>query len=67
MAKGQRRFEGFDQATIRLYSRGLTTREIEGHLTRQGRNSALDGPVESRGVCSTTKYDWERAADCSNG
>jgi putative transposase len=30
--KGQRRFEGFDHAIISLYSRGLTTREIEGHL-----------------------------------
>ena len=32
VAKGQRRFEGFDQAIISWYSRGLTTREIEGHL-----------------------------------
>ena len=32
VTKGQRRFEGFDQAIISLYSRGLTTREIEGHL-----------------------------------
>jgi putative transposase len=32
VAKGQRRFDGFDQAIISLYSRGLTTREIEGHL-----------------------------------
>jgi putative transposase len=32
ITKGQRRFEGFDQAIISLYSRGLTTREIEGHL-----------------------------------
>ena len=32
VAKGQRRFEGFDHAIISLYSRGLTTREIEGHL-----------------------------------
>ena len=32
IAKGQRRFEGFDQAIISLYSRGMTTREIEGHL-----------------------------------
>jgi putative transposase len=32
IGKGQRRFEGFDQAIISLYSRGLTTREIEGHL-----------------------------------
>jgi putative transposase len=30
--KGQRRFEGFDQAILSLYSRGMTTREIEGHL-----------------------------------
>jgi len=32
VAKRQRRFEGFDQAIISLYSRGMTTREIEGHL-----------------------------------
>ena len=32
ITKGQRRFEGFDQAIISLYSRGMTTREIEGHL-----------------------------------
>lgn len=32
VAKGQRRFEGYDKAIISLYSRGLTTREIEGHL-----------------------------------
>lgn len=32
VAKGQRRFEGFDQAIVSLYARGLTTREIEGHL-----------------------------------
>ena len=32
VAKGQRRFEGFDHAILSLYSRGMTTREIEGHL-----------------------------------
>jgi putative transposase len=32
VGKGQRRFEGFDHAIISLYARGLTTREIEGHL-----------------------------------
>src|SRR6266404_93385 len=32
VGKGQRRFEGFDQAIISLYARGMTTREIEGHL-----------------------------------
>jgi putative transposase len=30
--KGERRFEGFDQAIISMYSRGMTTREIEAHL-----------------------------------
>ena len=32
VAQGPRRFEGFDQAIIRLDSRGLTPREIAGHL-----------------------------------
>ena len=30
--KGQTRFVGFDDKIISLYSRGLTTREIQGHL-----------------------------------
>ena len=30
--KGQTRFAGFDDKIISLYSRGLTTREIQGHL-----------------------------------
>ncbi|MBK8230616.1 MAG: IS256 family transposase [Candidatus Eisenbacteria bacterium] len=30
--KRQRRLEGFDEKVIALYSRGLTTREIQGHL-----------------------------------
>jgi len=30
--KGQTRFPGFDDRIISLYSRGLTTREIQGHL-----------------------------------
>jgi putative transposase len=30
--KGQRRFDGFDDKIISMYSRGLTTREIQGHL-----------------------------------
>ena len=31
-AKGQTRFTGFDDKIISMYSRGMTTREIEGHL-----------------------------------
>ncbi len=30
--KGQRRLEGFDEKVISLYSRGLSMREIQGHL-----------------------------------
>jgi len=30
--KGQRRFEGFDDKILALYSRGLSTRDIEAHL-----------------------------------
>lgn len=32
VAKSQTRFTGFDDKIISLYSRGMTTREIEGHL-----------------------------------
>lgn len=30
--KGQRRFNGFDDKILSLYARGMTTREIQGHL-----------------------------------
>jgi putative transposase len=30
--KGQRRLPGFDEQVIALYARGMTTREIQGHL-----------------------------------
>jgi putative transposase len=32
LAKGQTRFAGFDDKIISLYARGMTTREIQGHL-----------------------------------
>jgi putative transposase len=32
VSKGQTRLEGFDDKIISMYSRGMTTREIEGHL-----------------------------------
>lgn len=30
--KGQKRFKGFDDKVISMYARGMTTREIQGHL-----------------------------------
>ena len=35
--KGQTRFAGFDGKIISLYARGMTTREIQGHLEEIGR------------------------------
>ncbi|MHC2755213.1 putative transposase [Bradyrhizobium liaoningense] len=32
VAKGQTRFDGFDEKIISLYGRGMTVREIQGHL-----------------------------------
>lgn len=32
IAKGQRRWTGFDDKIISMYSRGMSTREIQGHL-----------------------------------
>ena len=32
IAKGQRRFDGFDDKILSLYARGMTVREIEGHV-----------------------------------
>jgi len=30
--KGQRRFTGFDDKILSMYARGMTTRDIQGHL-----------------------------------
>src|SRR5215469_13216593 len=32
VAKGQRRWTGFDDKITSMYARGMTTREIQGHL-----------------------------------
>jgi putative transposase len=32
IAKGQTRFNGFDEKILSMYARGMTTREIQGHL-----------------------------------
>jgi len=32
VAKGQTRFTGFDDKIISMYARGMSTREIQGHL-----------------------------------
>ena len=32
MAKGQTRFTGFDDKIVSMHARGMTTRDIQGHL-----------------------------------
>src|SRR5207247_5014205 len=44
--KGQRRFEGFDDKILALYSRGLSTRDIEAHLAE------IDGVQVGRDLIS---------------
>jgi putative transposase len=34
IGKGQTRFDGFDDKILSLYARGITVREIQGHLGR---------------------------------
>src|SRR4051812_12764678 len=60
VAKGQRRFEGFDKAIISLYSRGLTTREIEGHLLEIYGVEVSPGLVSqvTEAVCADVKV-WQ--------
>ena len=54
--KGQRRFQGFDDKILALYSRGLSTRDIEAHLEeiydRKIKRTAL------LGVATRSKY-WD--------
>jgi transposase-like protein len=42
--KGQTRFDGFDDKILSLYARGMTVREIPGHLAED-----FSAGVESRG------------------
>jgi len=61
VAKGQRRFEGFDQAIVSLYARGLTTREIEGYLLEIYGVEVSPGLVSqvTEAVCADVKV-WQQ-------
>ena len=61
VAKGQRRFEGFDQAIQSLYARGLTTREIEGYLLEIYGVEVSPGLVSqvTEAVCADVKV-WQQ-------
>ena len=36
VGKHQRRFDGFDDKILSMYARGMSTREIQGHLIPNG-------------------------------
>jgi len=61
VAKGQRRFEGFDKAILSLYARGLTTREIEGYLLEIYGVEVSPGLVSqvTEAVCADVKV-WQQ-------
>ena len=44
IAKGQTRFDGFDDKIMSLYARGMTVREIQGHLAELYGTECLAGP-----------------------
>jgi hypothetical protein len=61
---GQRRFEGFDDKILALYSRGLSTRDIEAHLAE------IDGVKVGRDLTSRVTdalmedvREWQRPLD----
>src|ERR1700752_3882722 len=44
IAKGQMRFDGFDDKILSLYARGMTVREIQGHLSELYGDRSLARP-----------------------
>src|SRR5918912_537687 len=60
--KRQRRFEGFDDKILALYSRGLSTRDIEAHLAE------LYGVSVGRDLISRSPTrSWTTSANGSSG
>mgnify|MGYP000008786317 CR=1 FL=1 len=54
--KGQRRLPGFDEKVISLYSRGMSTREIQGHLSEVYGGAEINPMLISR-VTDAVKED----------
>jgi hypothetical protein len=56
IARYQRRFPGFDEGIVSMYARGMTVRELQGHLLE------LYGlpcdPIRRAGLPSTSPATW---------
>ena len=69
VAKRQRRLEGFDDKVLALYARGLSTRDIQGHLEeRYGVEVSPDliSTVTDGIVCRTTHGSRAEGTFCSS-
>jgi putative transposase len=47
LKKGQTRFDGFDDKILSMYARGMSTREIQGHLEHVWRGGESDADLGS--------------------
>jgi putative transposase len=61
IAKGQRRFEGFDEKIIAMYARGMSVREIQGFLLDQYKVEV--GPDF---ISTVTEAVWEEVSAWQN-
>ena len=61
VAKHQRRFEGFDDKILSMYARGMTTREIQGHL-----HEIYGVEVSPTLVSEVTDAVWEEVQNWQN-
>jgi putative transposase len=69
--KGVRRLDGFDERIISLYARGMSVREIQGHL-REMYGIEVSPVLISRATDSVLEEvrDWQTTSpstSCSNG
>ena len=61
IAKGQTRFDGFDDKIISLYARGMTVREIQGHLAElYGTEVSPDFISKITDAVLEEVRDWQR-------
>jgi putative transposase len=63
VAKGQTRWTGFDDKIISMYARGMTTREIQGHLERPG-GSAIDARTTQHVGYAISQRKRKRVEEC---
>lgn len=61
LKKGQTRFEGFDDKIISMYSRGMTTRDIQAHL-----HEICNIEVSADFVSEVTNAVWEKVQEWNN-